>query len=98
MKLKHIEKAVDKIHNSQENQAKIRFFLEFDWFDKFGSSQKTKFVNVFHEKIFYPGQKIIEEDKNDRVLYVIVSGSCNLVCEKTKKLFKDLEHIEDPTK
>lgn len=36
MKLKEIEKAVDKIHNSDENQAKIKFFEEFDWFLQFG--------------------------------------------------------------
>ena len=48
--------------------------------------------------IFYPGQKLIEEGQTDKVLYIIIEGMCNFVCNNTKEKMKDLEILDDPTK
>jgi len=60
---------------------------------------KTKFNNHVTKAIFYPGQKIIVEGSKDTdKMYVIVEGECKIVCTKTNDKFKDLEHLEDPTR
>ena len=48
--------------------------------------------------MFYPGQTILKEGTIDNKMYVIVDGTCNLVCIKTKDKFQQLEFEEDPTR
>lgn len=64
-------KIIDIVNNSEENQQKIAFFKQFDWFHKFHQSQRIKFVDVCHQQVYYPGQKLITEGTKLQKLYII---------------------------
>jgi hypothetical protein len=40
---------------------------------------------------------ITEGKENENVLYIIYSGSCNIVCADFKKTVQELVYAEDPT-
>jgi len=94
-----IEETIKKLANSGENKEKTDFMRRFDWFDNFTQSLKTKFNNCIVKKTFYPGAKIITEGTtNELKAFVIVEGTCNLVCRKANAKFTVLEYQNDPTK
>lgn len=74
-----IEEAVKKLANTGENKEKTDFMKRFPWFSNFTQSLKTKFNNCLTKKIFYPGARLIEEGKNDKIAYLIVKGTCSLL-------------------
>lgn len=60
---------------------------------------KTKFNNVVHKEIFYPGAKIIAEGGNNQKAYCIVDGTVNVQCKKSAgSKFTDLLYQQDPTR
>lgn len=87
-----------KLANSGENKEKTDFFKHFKWFENFTQSLKTKFNNCTKKKMFYPGAMIIKEGTSSKMAYVIVDGTCSLVCAKTGHRFTMLEYEADPTK
>lgn len=57
-------------------------------------------MDVVSRKVFYRGQYIIKEGTNEQFMYVIETGTANLVKESqnNKELFHKLEIEEDPTR
>lgn len=78
-----IDEAIKKLANSGENKEKTDFMKHFDWFYNFTQSLKSKFNNCMTKKIFYPGVHIITEGTFHQKAYVIVDGTCNIVCNNT---------------
>jgi len=97
MPVRVVDEAVRKLANTGENKEKTDFFRHFEWFDGFTQSLKTKFNNLVRKKTFYPGSVVIQEGGNDRMAYVIVEGTCNLICTKTAPKFTRMEYDADPT-
>lgn len=81
--VKIVEDTIKILSNTGENKEKTDFFKNFDWFDNFTQSNKTKFNNVIKKEIFYPGAKIIAEGSNNHVAYVIVDGTVKIQCKKS---------------
>jgi len=96
--VKSIEDGVKYLANSGENKEKTEFMRRFAWFHNFTQSLKTKFNNVIEKKTFYPGAKLIKEGTNENLVYVIVEGTCSLVCRKSGQKLTVLEYQSDPTK
>jgi hypothetical protein len=95
---KIIEEAVKKLANTGENKEKTDFMKKFYWFSNFTQSLKTKFNNCLTKKVFYPGAKLIEEGTNDKLAYIIISGTCSLVSYNSNQKLAVLEYAMDPTK
>lgn len=76
--VKIVEDTIKILSNTGENKEKTDFFKEFLWFDNFTQSMKTKFNNVVHKEIFYPGAKIIAEGTNFQKAYCIVEGTVKI--------------------
>ena len=95
---KIIEEAVKKLSNTGENKEKTDFMKKFQWFSNFTQSLKTKINNCLTKKVFYPGAKLIVEGTNDRVAYIIISGTCSLVSYNSRQKIAVLEYSRDPTK
>ena len=70
----------------------------FSWFHNFTQSLKSKFNNCITKKTFYPGAQIITEGTNNMKLYIIVEGTCNILCSNTSQKYSKLEQQQDPTK
>lgn len=47
---------------------------------------------------FYPGSKIIVEGMHSDFMYIIIEGTCNLICRRSTELFLHLEYQNDPSK
>ena len=88
--LKTIEGLIKKLANSGPNQEKMTFFKQFEWYDYFTQSLKTKFNGCIEKKVFYPGAKIVNETKNDKKVYIIVQGTAKLECQRAGLKFSAL--------
>lgn len=75
-----IEDAIKKLANTGENKEKTDFMKHFIWFSNFTQSLKTKFNNCINQVTFYPGSKIISEGANNQNAYIVIDGSCRIVC------------------
>lgn len=93
-----IEEGIKKLANSGENKEKTDFMRNFDWFDNFTQSLKTKYNNVIKKVVFYPGSKLITEGTNEKKAYVIIDGMVRLLCKNSNQKFTVLEYQNDPTK
>ena len=93
-----IEDCIHKIANSGENLIKSNFFKKFDWFAGWSAAKRTKLLEHVSKVDFYRGNRIITEGTNEQWMYVIMSGTANLVKEShnNNELFKKFEFEDDP--
>ena len=93
-----LEQIIDSVTNNPLNIEKLKFLNKQEWFKDLFSTAKAKLIDAMHLSNFLPGQKIITEGcaSEDQSVFVIVSGTCNLVVTKTFDKFQSLELNDNP--